>query len=121
MTDSAWDIRNRPKTVDPIAGRVTFAYDALDRRTTKQTPTANFVHDFEHLLREVQGGTTVREYTSTTDPYGDLLSAFGSGATSYYEFEAGRSTPRRPWMASRPRCASASAWSASRPSTATGC
>jgi YD repeat-containing protein len=88
VTYYGWDARNRPKYVEPVAGRVTMGYDPLDRRVRKDAPggTTNFVWDHERLLREEDGGSSlIREYTWTDSGYGDLLSAY-DGASRYYEF-----------------------------------
>lgn len=71
------------------------SYSARGKRVQKQsaTQTTKFLYDFGKVLQETDGGgTTTHEYTSTTDQYGDLLSAYDGSSTSYYEHDALGST-----------------------------
>ena len=61
---------------------MTLAYDGDGRRTRRQTPTQvrRFIYDFEKVLQESDDtGLTQKQYASTEEQYGDLISAYGSG------------------------------------------
>jgi RHS repeat-associated protein len=52
-----------------------------------------YVYDGDTVLQETDGsGTTLAEYTSTAQGYGDLLSAYDGSAAKYYEPDALGST-----------------------------
>ena len=54
---------------------------------------AEEVQRLEKVLQEANGsGSTTQEYTSTEEEYGELLSAYGNGQTSYYECDGLGST-----------------------------
>ena len=92
LTLYTWDARNRLASAEPAAGPVTFSHDATGKRVRKQTPTATrrFLFDADNLLREDDGsGGGLTQYTMTAQQqYGDLVSAYGGGLSSYYEFDA---------------------------------
>src|SRR5262249_9631809 len=81
--------------VDPVAGRVTLAYDAGGRRISKTTSsqTRKFIYDYEKVLQETDGGNVqTREYTSTDELYGNLLSGYDHGQSLCFEFDGLGST-----------------------------
>ncbi len=91
----AWDAQNRMTRAEPVAGPVTLAYDGDGRRRSRQTPSATrlFVYDFEKVLQETDDtGLTQKQYASTEEQYGDLLSAYGDGQANYYAFDGLGST-----------------------------
>lgn len=52
-----------------------------------------YIYDFEKVLQERDDSDVLKsEYTSTTELYGDLLSAFDGNSTNYYEPDALGST-----------------------------
>jgi RHS repeat-associated protein len=56
-------------------------------------PVTKYIYDFEKVLQETDGSNAVQnEYTSTTELYGDLLSAFDGSSTKYCEPDALGST-----------------------------
>ncbi len=80
---------------DYQAGRVTLTFDGDGRRLKKQGPsqTTRFIFDFEKVLQEADGaGTVEKEFVSTEEQYGDLVSAYGGGGTSHFGHEAPGST-----------------------------
>jgi RHS repeat-associated protein len=88
LTNYKWDEKNRMLAAFPVTNPVTLTYNADGHRVQKatSTTTTNFVFDFEKVLQESNALlTTTNEYTSTTEQYGNLLSAFANNATSYYE------------------------------------
>lgn len=92
-----WDEDNRLSVAEPASGPVTMAYDADHRRIRKQTPveTTAYLYDFENLLRTTDGaGDGVREFTSTDDQYGALLSEYvmEGGETLYHDYDGLGST-----------------------------
>ncbi len=65
-------------------------YDGDGKRLERQTPSQSrlFVYDFDKVLQEADGsGATQKQYASTEEQYGDLLSAYGGGQASYYAFD----------------------------------
>ncbi len=90
-----WDPKDRLRWAEPVGGRVTFATDGDGRRVLKQTPsdTTRFVWDLDRVLQETDGsGTTEEQYLTTDDQFGNLVSAYGGGATAYYQPDALGST-----------------------------
>ena len=91
-----WDARSRLLVAEPVAGRVTYAYDGAGRRATKNSVSGSvrFVWDFKKVLQEADGGTGATEYqfVTTEGEYGDLVSGYGNGATTYYGFDGLGST-----------------------------
>src|SRR5262249_54220822 len=88
ITLYTWDERSRMRPAEPVSGRITMSYDGSGRRVQKQSggQTRVFLYDFEKVLQERDGGDALtREYTSTTELYGDLLSAYDGSGTSFYE------------------------------------
>src|SRR5258708_1471970 len=52
-----------------------------------------YIYDHDKVLQETDGsGVTQKEYTSTTELYGDLLSAYDGTSAKYYEPDALGST-----------------------------
>jgi RHS repeat-associated protein len=95
MVFYAWDEKNRLKQVDPVGGPVTMLYNGDNKRVQKKTSgqTRKFLYDLDKVLEEYDAtGAVSKEYTSTTEQYGELLSAFSGGNTSYYEPDALGST-----------------------------
>jgi RHS repeat-associated protein len=95
LTNYKWNENNRMLAAFPVTNPVTLAYNADGRRVQKATPstTMNFVFDFEKVLQESNAAlTTTNECTSTSDQYGNLLSAYANNSTSYYESDALGST-----------------------------
>jgi RHS repeat-associated protein len=95
MTFYAWDEKNRLKQVDPVGGPVTMLYNGDNKRVQKKTSgqTRKFLYDVDKVLEEYDAtGAVSKEYTSTTEQYGELLSAYSGGNTSYYEPDALGST-----------------------------
>ena len=95
MTFYNWDETNRLSVANPVAGPVSMLYNGEGQRVRKQTATQtrNFFFDFENVLQEYDGtGDTTKEYTSTREQYGDLLSAYDGSSTTYYEPDAIGST-----------------------------
>ncbi len=95
LTIYDWDVRNRMTAAKPVGTPVTSTYDGTGKRVKKQVggATKQFLYDFENLLRETDGtGALQREYTTTTEQYGDLLNAYDGSSTSYYEFDPQYST-----------------------------
>jgi YD repeat-containing protein len=91
LTVYAWDDRHRLASAEPPAGPVTLAHDPDGRRLSKQAPggTTGYLYDFENVLRESDGaGALVRDYLSTAEQYGELLSAFDGAHTSQYQGDA---------------------------------
>jgi RHS repeat-associated protein len=95
LTFYTWDENSRLTQAVPVASPVTLSYTG-DGRRVKKTVGANvrkFIYDFEKVLQETDGtNTTQKEYTSTEEQYGDLLSDFTGGASTYYEFDGLGST-----------------------------
>jgi RHS repeat-associated protein len=92
-----WDELNRLSQANPLTTPVTLAYDAAGHRVKKTVgaQVRQFIYDFEKLLQEADGtNATTKEYTSTEEQYGNLLSAYAnsSGATTYHEFDGLGST-----------------------------
>jgi len=80
---------------EPVAGPVTFTYDADGKRVGKATAseTKKFIYDFENLLQETDASdTTQQEYTTTVEEYGDLVSEYDGTSTSYHHYDALGST-----------------------------
>ncbi len=95
LTIYDWDVRNRMTAAKPVGAPVTSTYTGDNNRVKKQVggATKQFVYDFENLLRESDGGGSLQqEYTSTTEQYGDLLSAYDGSSSRYYEFDPQYST-----------------------------
>src|SRR2546426_12055872 len=91
MTFYTWDINGRLVQATPVGSPVTLSYNGEGRRVQKLvgTQTRKFIYDYEKVLQETDGtNSTQKEYTSTTEQYGDLISAFGGGQTTYYEYDA---------------------------------
>jgi RHS repeat-associated protein len=87
VTYYAWDAHNRLTQAEPVGGPVTYAYDGDGRRTRRQTPTEarRYVYDFEKVLQDTDdAGLTQRQYASTEEQYGELLSAYGGGQARYF-------------------------------------
>ncbi len=94
LTIYRWDVRNRMTAAQPVSTPVTSTYDGSGKRVKKEVAanTKQFLYDFENLLSEADGsGNVEREYTSTVEQYGELLSAY-SGTSSYYVFDPQYST-----------------------------
>jgi RHS repeat-associated protein len=86
-----WDEDGRLSEADTLTTPVTFTYNADGRRVQKRagSTTQRYVYDFERVLQEADGtGATTEEFTSTLEPYGDLVSAYGGGQNLYYEYDA---------------------------------
>jgi RHS repeat-associated protein len=80
---------------NPVAGPVTFSYNADGKRVQKKTAsqTRKFIYDFENVLQEADGGNfTTKEYTSTAEQYGELVSSYVAGQSLFYETDALGST-----------------------------
>ena len=95
ITYFTFDVKNRMTQAEPVAGTVNLLYDGDGKRLSKQTPTATtlYVYDFEKVLQEADAaGTTNKQYASTQEQYGDLLSAYGNGETSHYGFDGNSNT-----------------------------
>ncbi len=95
LTIYDWDVRNRMTSAKPVGTPVTCTYSGDNKRVKKEVgaTTKQFLYDYENLLRETDGsGNLDREYTSTTEQYGDLLNAYDGSSTSYYEFDPQYST-----------------------------
>jgi YD repeat-containing protein len=89
----SWDEDNRLSMAEPASGPVTMAYDAENRRVLKQSSssTSAYLYDFEKVVRESdRNADPVRDFTSTDDQYGSLLSEFeaGGGETLYHDYDA---------------------------------
>jgi RHS repeat-associated protein len=85
-----WDALNRLISAEPVAGIVSFVYDGIGRRVLKNAMgvVRRYVWDAEKLLQETDDdGTTERQYLSTDEQYGDLVSAFDGDGTDYYAFD----------------------------------
>jgi YD repeat-containing protein len=83
----AWDAHSRLTAAEPVGGPVTYAYDGDGRRTRRQAPgqTRRFVYDFEKVLQDTDdSGLTQRQYASSEEEYGELLSAYGGGQARYF-------------------------------------
>jgi RHS repeat-associated protein len=79
----------------PPAGLVTLTYTADGHRVAKTTATQvrKFIYDFGKVLQETDGtNSTTKEYTSTEEQYGNLVSAFSGGQSTYYEYDGLGST-----------------------------
>jgi YD repeat-containing protein len=90
-----WDEKSRMTRAVPPAGAVTLTYTADGHRVAKTTATQarKFIYDFEKVLQETDGSnTTTKEYTSTEEQYGNLVSAFSGGQSTYYEYDGLGST-----------------------------
>lgn len=90
-----WDAHNRLTQAEPVGGPVTLSYDGDGRRMRRQTPTETrrFVYDFEKVLQDTDdNGVMQKQYASTEEVYGDLLSAYGGSETSYYAYDGLGST-----------------------------
>ncbi len=95
LTIYDWDARNRMTAAKPVGTPVTSTYDGAGKRVKKQVgaATKQFLYDYENLLRETDGSDNLeREYTSTNEQYGDLISAYDGSSSSYYEFDPQYST-----------------------------
>ncbi len=95
LSQYSWDPLNRMSEADTMTGTASYTYDGDGKRVMKSVngEVTQYLHDFDNLLRATDGdGNVENEYTTTADEYGDLVSAFGNGATSYYEFNAMGST-----------------------------
>ena len=90
-----WDVLSRLTQANPIAGPVTLTYDGDNRRVRRETPTQTrrFVFDFEKVLQDTDdSGLTEKQYASTEEVYGDLLSAYDGGAPRYFAYDGLGST-----------------------------
>jgi RHS repeat-associated protein len=90
-----WDPLNRMSQADIMTGTASYTYDGDGKRVTKSVngEMTQFVYDFENLERETDGsGNLENEYTTTDKVYGDLVSAYGNGATDYYIYNGMGST-----------------------------
>jgi RHS repeat-associated protein len=88
ITDYDWDEDNRIQVIQLPTNPVTLSYSADGLRVQKTTPTVirNFIYDFEKVLQETDGaGLTTKEYLSTAEQYGNLISAYDGAQTTYYE------------------------------------
>ena len=95
ITDYQWNEDNRLSVAKPVSNPVTMAWNAEGKRIVKQVAatTTKFLYDFEKVLQEADGSNvTQKEYTSTQDLYGDLLSAYDGSSSKYYEPDALGST-----------------------------
>ncbi len=95
LTIYDWDVRNRMTAAQPVGAPVTCTYSGDNKRVKKEVgaTTRQFLYDYENLLRESDGGGSLQqEYTSTTEQYGDLLSAYDGTSSRYYEFDPQYST-----------------------------
>jgi hypothetical protein len=66
---------------------LTLAYNAEGRRVRKETPNdvKKFIYDQKKLLQTTDGeNDPQRDYTSTVDEYGDLLSEYDGTETTYH-------------------------------------
>jgi RHS repeat-associated protein len=76
---------------EPVAGPVTFTYNADGRRVEKETPsdTTRFVYDGNKVLQETDGsGSVEQQYLSTLEEWGELVSAYDGLETSTYHYDA---------------------------------
>jgi RHS repeat-associated protein len=90
-----WDVHNRLTQAVPVAGPVTMSYDGDGRRNRRQTPTQTrrYVYDFDKVLQDTDDtGVTQKQYASTEEQYGNLLSAYGGGQATYYAYDGLGST-----------------------------
>ena len=90
-----WDVLSRLTQANPIAGPVTLSYDGDNRRVRRETPTQTrrFVFDFEKVLQDTDdSGLTEKQYASTEEVYGDLLSAYDGNAPRYFAYDGLGST-----------------------------
>ena len=89
LTFYTWDENNRMTQAVPVAGPVTLTYNAAGQRVAKATAaeTRQFLYDFDKVLQESEGGATVREYTSTDEQYGNLVSVFDHGQSLFFEYD----------------------------------
>jgi hypothetical protein len=66
------------------------SYDGDGRRNRRQTPsqTRRYVYDFDKVLQDTDdAGVTQKQYASTEEQYGNLLSAYGGGKATYYAYD----------------------------------
>src|SRR6516225_6615140 len=71
------------------------SYDGDGRRNRRQTPTQTrrYVYDFDKVLQDTDDtGVTQKQYASTEEQYGNLLSAYGGGQATYYAYDGLGST-----------------------------
>jgi YD repeat-containing protein len=90
-----WDEKSRMTRAVPPAGAVTLTYNADGHRVAKTTASQvrKFIYDFEKVLQETdRTNTTTKEYTSTEEEYGNLLSAYAGGQSTHYEYDGLGST-----------------------------
>ena len=91
-----WDVLSRlTQELNPVAGPVTLSYDGDNRRVRRETPTQTrrFVYDFEKVLQDTDDtGLTQKQYASTEEVYGDLLSAYDGNAPRYFAHDGLGST-----------------------------
>jgi RHS repeat-associated protein len=95
LTFYTWDENSQLIQAVPVASPVTLTYTGDGRRVKKNVGASvrKFIYDFEKILQETDGtNTTQKEYTSTENVYGDLLSDYTGGASTYYEFDGLGST-----------------------------
>jgi len=94
-TDYVWDIDSRLTSANQVGSRFTFPYNGDGQRTKRATgSTTKFIYDFKKLLQETDGSdATSALYTqSLEDPYGELVSQYQGGSSSYYNADALGST-----------------------------
>jgi YD repeat-containing protein len=68
-----WDVHNRLIQAEPVAGRVTYAYDGDGKRMRREAPaeTRRFVYDFDKVLQDTDDtGLTQEQFASTEQQYG---------------------------------------------------
>jgi RHS repeat-associated protein len=92
-----WDEDLQLIAAEPASGTVTLVYDPDKRRTQKQSggETFAYLYDFDKVLIESDGSNdTIREFTSTDDQYGALMSEYDadSGDTLYHAYDGLGST-----------------------------
>jgi RHS repeat-associated protein len=87
VIDYTWDEDSRLINAEPVTGMLTLAYNAEGRRVRKETPSdvKKFIYDQKKLLQTTDGeNDPQRDYTSTVDEYGDLLSEYDGTDTTYH-------------------------------------
>ena len=79
-----WDEDSRLTVAEPPAGKTTLTYRGDGRRVRKETPSATtkFIYDGNRLLEETDGDDELeRQYTSTLEQWGELLSEYDGSET----------------------------------------